>query len=79
MMARLPTVKPKRLLAILKRVGFKKVRQKGSHLFLWNHSIKRGVVIPMHNTDVGRGLLRKISREADLDINEFIKLLNKKR
>jgi predicted RNA binding protein YcfA (HicA-like mRNA interferase family) len=33
------------------------------------------VVVPFHNTDIKKGLLKRILRDADMDIEELIKYL----
>lgn len=74
-MSQLPILKAKDLVKILKCLGFKEVRQKGSHLF-FAHEDGRTTLVSMHSReDIGRGLLRQILREIELSPEEFIKLL----
>jgi predicted RNA binding protein YcfA (HicA-like mRNA interferase family) len=72
---RLPCLKTEQLLSALKSAGFECVRQKGSHRRL-RHPDGR-VVTVSGNTgeDVGRGLLRKILRDADISREELLTLL----
>ncbi len=66
---------PEKVLKVLEKAGFNKVRQKGSHIFM-KHSDGRITVVPFHKgEDIGRGLLRKIIRDAKLSREEFLKLL----
>jgi predicted RNA binding protein YcfA (HicA-like mRNA interferase family) len=59
----------------LERAGFQAVRQRGSHVRL-KHGDGRVVTVPVHSgQDIGRGLLRKILRDAELTTGEFLKLL----
>jgi len=75
-MSKLPIIKPEKLVKALKKAGFEAVRQRGSHLRL-KHPDGRVVTIPIHQgQDIGRGLLRKILRDADLNVDELINLLN---
>ncbi len=75
-MPKLPTVRAERLIAVLEKVGFEVIRQRGSHIRL-KHSDGRAVTIPVHSgQDLGKGLLRKILRDAELSREEFIDLLN---
>ena len=75
-MPKLPTVKAERLIAVLEKVGFEVIRQRGSHVRL-KHSDGRVVTVPVHSgQDIGKGLLRKILRDAELSRKEFIDLLN---
>jgi predicted RNA binding protein YcfA (HicA-like mRNA interferase family) len=72
-MPRLPSVKPDEIVRILLRIGFHKVRQKGSHM-----QMKRGnllVTVPMHSGDLNPGTLKSILRQAKLDDEEFLELL----
>ena len=67
----------KEVIKLLEGIGFKKVRQKGSHLFL-KHSDGRTTIIPIHSGEkIGSGLLSKIRRDAKLSKDEFESLFNK--
>lgn len=68
-----PVLKPKKLVAALKRMGFHEVRQTGSHL-----QLKRGnllATVPMHPGDVSPGVLRSLLRQAHLSVQELRKAL----
>ena len=57
------------------KAGFQVLRQKGSHIYL-KHPDGRATIVPLHKGEsVGRGLLRKIMKDADLGRGEFLKLL----
>ncbi|MEE8373678.1 MAG: type II toxin-antitoxin system HicA family toxin [Dehalococcoidia bacterium] len=76
-MTRLRPVPGERAVAALQEAGFDVVRQRGSHVFL-RHPDGRATVVPVHKgEDLGRGLLRKIIRDADLTREEFLDLLGK--
>jgi len=65
----------KKIVKILNKIGFKTVRQKGSHLIL-KHPDGRVTVVPVHpGEQIGRGLLSKIIKDAKLTREEFLKLL----
>jgi predicted RNA binding protein YcfA (HicA-like mRNA interferase family) len=71
----LPIVNSRQLISTLERTGFEIVRQRGSHVRL-KHPDGRVVTVPLHSgRDIGRGLLRKILRDAELSREEFIELL----
>ena len=75
-MAKLPLLNPKEIIKILNKLGFKFIRQEGSHMF-FEHPDGRTRIIPNHpSQDIGRGLLSKIIKH-DLQISreEFMKLL----
>jgi predicted RNA binding protein YcfA (HicA-like mRNA interferase family) len=73
----LPSVSAEKVVKALKKCGFVELRQKGSHLVLFNESTNKRVVVPMHKgKDIKKGLLRKIVElEAHLTVDEFLKLL----
>ena len=65
-MTRLPNLTGRKLIAAMKHLGFSVTRIKGSHHYL-QHIDGRATVIPVHaGEDIGRGLLAKILRDADI-------------
>lgn len=77
-MSKLPVLKAKELIKILKSLGFERRRQSGSHVF-FSHPDGRTTVVPRHNgKDISRGLLSEILDDIDLKREEFLKLLKKK-
>ncbi len=74
-MSKLRPLKSVEVLSALGKVGFVPVRQRGSHIRL-RHSDGRVVTVPQHGpNDLGRGLLRKILRDAELSVDDFEQLL----
>ena len=74
-MTRLPSLSGDQIITVLGKAGFQVLRQKGSHIYL-KHPDGRATVVPVHKGEsVGKGLLRKIIKDADLGREEFIKLL----
>lgn len=74
-MAKLPNPTGAELIAALQKIGFEVVRQKGSHVRL-KHGDNRVVTVPTHaGKTVGKGLLLKILRDAELTKDELISLL----
>jgi len=64
-----------KLIKALAKVGFKPVRQRGSHIIL-KHDDGRVTVVPVHrDEEIGRGLLSKIIKDAGLTREDFQKLL----
>ena len=71
MTPRLPSMTAPEVVRILERHGFDRVRQSGSHLIL-RHPDGRRVTVPMHKSkDLGRGLLSRIMKDADLSIEDL--------
>ena len=71
-MATLPVLKPREVVAILERLGFAQVRQKGSHK-QYRHPDGRGTSVPFHQRrDISPILLRQIAKDIDLTIEELL-------
>lgn len=74
-MTKLPVVKSKELERVIFKLGFKKVRHKGSHAF-YRHDDGRYTTIPHHpSRDLSSILLLKILKEINLSKDEFTKLV----
>ena len=74
-MNRLRPLKADEVLQALRKAGFEKTRQWGSHVRLL-HPDGRVVTVPIHpGQEIGRGLLRKIIRDAELSVEEFLSLV----
>jgi len=69
---RLPVLQGSEIIDVLQKLGYRNVRQRGSHIRLVCKG-RKSITIPNHV--VGRGLLRKILRDVNLSIEEFKKLL----
>lgn len=75
MSLKLPMLKAKDVIRILKILGFFEIRTRGSHIF-FKHFDGRTTLVPKHGgEDIGRGLLRQILREIKITSEEFSKLL----
>ncbi|MBI4176354.1 MAG: type II toxin-antitoxin system HicA family toxin [Candidatus Aenigmarchaeota archaeon] len=73
-MSRLTPVSPKDLEKKLLKLGFQKLRQKGSHVF-YQHPDGRTTTIPFHgNYEIGPVLLGKIQKEIKVSREEFNRL-----
>lgn len=73
-MSRLPRVSGRRCVAALERAGFTVRRQRGSHIVLRRADPFAQVVVPDHS-ELDRGTLRAILRQADLPVDRFVELL----
>lgn len=76
-MPKLPVINHKKLEKVLGKLGFEEIRQKGSHVFFKRLSDGKTTVVPRHNGDLGKGLLRKILNEIDLSVADLVKNLSK--
>ena len=69
-MPRLPRLSDLEAVRILERLGFRQVRQRGSHVVLRRED--RGCVLPLHK-ELATATLRGGLRQADVSPEEFIK------
>jgi predicted RNA binding protein YcfA (HicA-like mRNA interferase family) len=77
-MTRLAPISARELQALLARLGFRLIRQKGSHAF-WGHEDGRATIVPAHKgEDIGRGLLRQILADLEIEPEEFSRLRRRK-
>ncbi|MEQ8674823.1 MAG: type II toxin-antitoxin system HicA family toxin [Aggregatilineales bacterium] len=73
-MTKLPVVSSKECIKALAKVGFVVSRQKGSHIILYREDPYAKVVVPEHR-ELAKGTLRRIIRDSDLTVDEFIAIL----
>lgn len=73
MSPQLPVVSGSEAVGALGTIGFARVSQRGSHVKLRN-AAGRTVIVPLHR-ELAPGTLRSILRQADLSVDEFVKLL----
>jgi predicted RNA binding protein YcfA (HicA-like mRNA interferase family) len=76
-MTDLPSVNAARLIRALQRAGFFVHHTTGSHYVLKHpNRPSTRIVVPHHgSTDVKRGVLRSILRQAEISVDELIRLL----
>ncbi|MBU7010081.1 MAG: type II toxin-antitoxin system HicA family toxin [Theionarchaea archaeon] len=75
-MTRLRPLPSRKVIKILEKLGFQRVRQKGSHLFL-RHPDGRTTLVPIHRGDeLGPGLLKEIIKDCKLTREEFLSLFD---
>lgn len=72
----MPTITTRALLRALARHGFRRVRQRGSHVVMerkdWRGT--RQVVVPVHRGDVKPGTLGNILRLAGMTFQELLEV-----
>lgn len=67
MTPKLPAFTARQIIALLEQHGFQFIRQKGSHV-VYRHPDGRWSTVPIHpGKTLGRGLLRKILKDAEID------------
>jgi len=73
-MTKPPLLSGKKIVKAFEKAGFYRVSQKGGHIKLRNDTRRITLIIPDHK-EVDRWTLRGIIRDAELTIEEFIRLL----
>ena len=74
-MPKLPVVSAKQAIKALEHLGFQVYRQTGSHIHLWNEERNLVVTVPNHS-ELAKGTLISIIKQARLERKEFIAALN---
>jgi predicted RNA binding protein YcfA (HicA-like mRNA interferase family) len=67
-----PRLSGAEIIRVLERLGFRQIRQKGSHVVLRRGNV--GCVVPLHR-DVKTGTLAGIVRQSQLHPDEFLAVL----
>ena len=68
-MPELPRISGKEAIRAFERLGFRQVRQKGSHVVLRKDA--KGCVIPLHSS-LATGTLRGAIRHAGVTVEDFV-------
>ena len=76
-MSRLRIIDARKMEKLLFKLGFERVRQKGSHVF-YRHPDGRTTSVPHHRgRDLARPLIKEILREIELNSEEYEEYLRK--
>ena len=72
-MGNIPVLKPNEVVAILNKLGFTEIRQRGSHK-QFRDTAGRSTTVPFHQgRDISPILLRQIAKDIGLSFDEFLK------
>jgi len=72
MMGNIPVLKPKAIIRAFGKLGFVKVRQRGSHK-QFRHPDGRATTVPVHpGKDISPILLRQILKDIEVHVDEFV-------
>ena len=79
-MPKLPRITAAETIKALEKLGFTKVRQKGSHVIMKKYlnekeNLQIGCVVPLHKKTIAVGTLKNILNQADISVEEFINSL----
>ena len=75
-MSKLPVISGEKAVKCFEKLDYIVIRQKGSHIHMRHKSdkSKKLLTIPEHKV-LGKGLLRKLLRDAEISVEEFNELL----
>ncbi len=77
-MPKLPVVKSKEMVKVLRKMGFLKFHQVGSHA-QFKHQDGRRTTVPIHSgKEITRGMLKAILKDINISVEEFIEILRSK-
>ena len=74
MSSKYPILPPEKIIKVMKKLGFNKISQKGSHAKYINEKTGKIFIIPIHY-EIARGTLKNILEQADIELEEFLKYL----
>lgn len=70
-MATLPLLRPREVVRAFERLGWRVVRQRGSHIVLTKQGALATLSIPDHR-QIARGTLRALISKAGITVDEFL-------
>ena len=77
-MPKLPVVKSKEMVKVLRKMAFLKFHQVGSHA-QFKHQDGRRTTVPIHSgKEITRGTLKAILKDINISVEEFIEILRSK-
>lgn len=76
MTTKLPVVSGEEAVKAFSKIGYGAVRQRGSHVRMRDTKdpLHKPITIPLHK-EIKPGLLRRLIKDANLSVEEFVKLL----
>jgi predicted RNA binding protein YcfA (HicA-like mRNA interferase family) len=74
-MPRLPVLKPRKVIAALRKAGFEIDHHTGGHAILYKEGHPNPITVPIHAKDIKLGTLQSIIDQAGLTREQFLKLL----
>lgn len=75
-MPKLPPVTDRKLIRVLKKLGFFEHPERGTSHLVFKHPDGRRTTVARHpGKDIPRGTLRAILRDINISVEEFINLL----
>ena len=70
-MPKLSVLTPKKLITVLKKLGFRLDHKTGSHFIFYDSQNKRRAVVPFHTKDLPKGTILSILNQAGITKEEL--------
>ena len=67
-MPKFPVLSPQEIIKLLTKNGYEQVRQKGSHVILWNPKTKKHATVPISKKQLPIGTAKSILKIAGVKI-----------
>lgn len=74
MSSKYPVLPPEKIIKTMKKLGFYKISQRGSHAKYVNSYTGKIFIIPMHY-EIAKGTLKSILEQADIKLEQFLNQL----
>ncbi len=74
MSSKYPVLPPTKIIKVMRKFGFEKISQKGSHAKYFNQKTGRVFIIPLHY-EIAKGTLKSILEQANIELEDFLKNL----
>lgn len=74
MSSKYPVLPPNKIIKVMKKFGFEKISQRGSHAKFINYETGKIFIIPIHY-EIAKGTLKSILEQAEVELEEFLKKL----
>ena len=75
MSSKYPVLPPNKIIKVMRKLGFYKISQKGSHAKYKNDKTEKIFIIPMHY-EIAKGTLKSILEQANIELEEFLEIFN---
>ena len=74
MSSKYPVLPPEKIIKTMRKLGFYKISQKGSHAKYKNDYTRKVFIIPIHS-EIAKATLKSILEQADIELEQFLKNL----
>lgn len=74
MSSKYPVLPPTKIIKVMRKFGFEKISQKGSHAKYFNQKTGRFFIISLHY-EIAKETLKSILEQANIELEDFLKNL----